>query len=49
MMKVKLNLDLDELERLKDLLRICADCDDFFIVDHDLAEAVLKQLEDVDY
>jgi hypothetical protein len=48
-MKVKLELDLDELKRLKDLLYTCAECDDFFIVDHELAEIVLKQLEDADY
>lgn len=49
MMRIKLELTDEEFERLKDLLYTCAECDDFFIVDHGLAEAILKQLEDVDY
>ena len=49
MMKVKLELELDEYEGLIELLHTCADNDEIFIVDHQIAEAVLKQLEEVNY
>ena len=49
MMRVRLELDQDEYEGLIDLLHTCADNEDIFIVDHEIAEAVLRQLEDTDY
>lgn len=48
-MKIRLDLDQYEYEGLIDLLHTCADCEDIFIVDHVIAEAVLKQLEEIDY
>jgi hypothetical protein len=48
-MKIRLQLSTDQLERFKDLLYTCVECDNFFIVDQEIAEAVLKQLEEADY
>lgn len=48
-MRIRLNLDHYEYTGLIDLLRTCADYEEIFIVDHELAERVLKQLEDIDY
>jgi hypothetical protein len=48
-MKIRLELEQDDYDGLIELLHTCADCEDIFIVDHVIAEAVLKQLEEVNY
>lgn len=47
-MKVKLQLTPSEFEGLKNLLYTCSDVEDYYLVDKNLAEYVLKQLEELD-
>lgn len=46
---IKLLLTTDEYEGLKDVLRTVLEMDQYFVVDQQLAEKILKYLEEVDY
>jgi len=47
-MRVKLDLTRREFEGLKELLYTCSDFKEYVLLDGDLAEYVLKQLEELE-